>query len=234
MSNPQHPDDELKDALMGRAQETAHVQSRFAHLGRAGQAPGQPEPGAVGPLAMTGVPGPAHAAPPERTETLLSSTEGRPRSVAAVLRFCAAGFAFLAVLLFVLPELRGSFQAPSAEELNQPSYTMIAPLLDTPAPPEGSEQVIIEQTAPFDGAAILMVESEPGSAAVRVDGNPHGSTPLSLTLDCIPGKPLKVEVAHKGYERAQHLTFCRADTMIKLSVRLRKAGKKPGSNGSRK
>jgi hypothetical protein len=145
--------------------------------------------------------------------------------VAAVLRFCAAGFALLAVALFVLPELRGSFQAPDAVELNQPAYTTIAPVLETPVAPGDLAQAVTEQTAPFDGAAVLVVESEPENALVHVDGSDKGNTPASITLDCVPGKPIKVEVVRKGYARAQHLTFCRTDTMIKLYVRLRKAGK---------
>lgn len=237
MSKPE-PDDEMKDSLMGRAQETAHVQARFSTLAGPGDASGQPEaratgtPGSTGTLGSTGTPGSTgtvsvHQAPPERVGTLLSSTstEGGPWRVAAALRFGAAGFALMTVVLFVLPELRGSFQAPHPAELNQPTYTTIAPVLGTPEPPEDLSQVVTEQTASFEGAAILMVESEPEGASVRVDGNDKGNTPASITLDCVPGKPIKVDVARKGYENAQHLTFCRTNTMIKLYARLRKAGK---------
>jgi hypothetical protein len=229
VSKPE-PDDEMKDALMGRAQETAHVQSRFSTLTGPGEASSQPEARSTGTQDATGTPSSTgtvsvHQVPRGRTGTFLTTTDGGPWRVAAVLRFCAAGFALLAVVLFVLPELRGSFQAPHPAELNQPTYKTIAPVLDTPAPPEDLEQVVTEQTTSFEGAAILMVESEPGSASVRVDGNDQGDTPVSLTLDCVPGKPIKVEVARKGYERAQHLTFCRTNTMIKLYARLRKAGK---------
>jgi hypothetical protein len=150
--------------------------------------------------------------------------------VASALRLGAAGFGLMAAVLFVLPELNGSFQAPTAEMLLQPVYKTIAPaLLDTPAPSADPEQAITEQTTSFDGAAILVVESEPGGGSVRVDGNDQGNTPVSLTLDCLPGKPIKVEVTRKGYERAQYLTFCRTNTMIKLYARLRKGEKKPGA-----
>ncbi len=235
MSKPE-PDDEMKDALMGRAQETAHVQARFSTLAGPGEASSTPEARPTGAPASTGTPGPTgtpgstgtvsvHQPSRERTGTFLPTTEGGPWRVAAVLRFCAAGFALMAVVLFVLPELRGSFQAPHPAELNQPTYTTIAPVLGTPTPMEDSSQVVTEQTAAFDGAEILMVESEPEGASVRVDGNDKGNTPASITLDCVPGKPIKVDVARKGYASAQHLTFCRNDTMIKLYVRLRKPGK---------
>jgi hypothetical protein len=232
VSKPE-PDDEMKDALMGRAQETAHVQARFSTLTGPGEASSQPEARApAAPAAAPGatVPVPMHPAPRERVGTLLPSTEGWPWSMAAVMRFGAAGFALTAVVLLVLPQLRGSFQAPQAAELNQPTYKTIAPVLGTPAAPEDLAQTVTEQTASFDGAAILLVESEPESASVRVDGNDKGSTPASITLDCMPGKPIKVEVTRKGYESAQHLTFCRANTMIKLYARLRKAGKAAGSS----
>jgi hypothetical protein len=240
VSNPQQPKqdwpapegeqgrDELKDSLMGRAQETEHVQSRFANLRGPGEAPAQPEarptgtPGATGTVSV-------HQGPREKIGTFLPSTEGGPWSVAAALRLGAAGFALMTAVLVVRPELNGSFQAPGPGEFTQPTYKTITPVLDTPAPPEDLEQVISEQSTAFDGAAILMVESEPGNASVRVDGNDQGNTPVSLTLDCMPGKPIKVEVTRKGYERAQYLTFCRTDMMIKLYARLRKAAKRPGS-----
>ena len=228
MSKPE-PDDEMKDSLMGRTQETAHVQSRFSTLTGPGEASSKPE------TRPAGTPGPAgtvsvHQSPRERVGTFLPSTDGRPWRAAAVLRFCAAGFALLAVVLFVLPELRGTFQAPHAAELNQPTYTTIAPVLGTPEAPEKLDQVFTEQTAPFDGAAILVVESEPENASVRVDGNDKGNTPASITLDCLPGKPIRVEVARKGYASAQHLTFCRTNTMIKVYARMRRAGKAPASS----
>lgn len=237
--DPQH-DDEMKDALMGRTQETEHVQSRFSNLG--GPAPGEP-PGA-GPAQAgakgTGTPvgtGTVSVHQPlrEKVGTFLPSTEGGLWKVAGALRLGAAGFGLMTAVLFVMPELKGTFQAPSSYSapssqgsVPQPTYKTLAPQLDTPAPSENPEQVFTEQSTAFDGAAVLVVEAEQSGASVRVDGNDQGNTPVSLTLDCLPGKPIKVEVSRKGYERAQHLTFCRPDTMIKLYARLRKAEKAPG------
>jgi hypothetical protein len=170
----------------------------------------------------------------DKVGTFLPSTEGGPWKVAAALRLGAAGFGLMTAVLLVMPELSGTFQAPSSitssGTIPQTTYKTIAPTLDTPEPSADPEKVITEQSTAFDGAAILMVESEPGGVSVRVDGNDQGNTPVSLTLDCLPGKPIKVEVSRKGYERAQHLTFCRPDTMIKLYARLRKVEKTQGGS----
>jgi hypothetical protein len=231
--------DEMKDSLMGRTQETEHVQSRFSNLQSPGAAPAAPgavpaQPGARPP----GTPGSTgtvsvHQPSRDKVGTFLPSTEGGAWKVAAALRLGAAGFALMTAVLLVLPELNGTFQAPSSSSETGPqptSYTTLAPVLDTPAPPADPAKVITEQSAAFDGAAILMVESEQSGVSVRVDGNDQGNTPVSLTLDCLPGKPIKVEVSRKGYERAQHLTFCRPNTMIKLYARLRKVEKTPGGS----
>lgn len=245
MSNPQQPKpewppeeeqgrDELKESLMGRSQEVEHVQSRFANLQFPGGGQGaQAEGRAPGPAGSPGTVS-VHQGIQEKTGTFLPTTEGGAWLAASALRLGAAGFGLMAAVLFVLPELRGSFQAPTVETLTQPTFKTIAPALDTPAPAADPATVFVEQTTSFDGAAILVVEAEPGNASVRVDGNDQGNTPVSLTLDCMPGKPIKVEVSRRGYERASHITFCRADTMIKLFARLKKSEKKPGASGGKK
>ncbi len=224
---------------MGRSQEVEHVQSRFSNLqgpGQGGAQPGQggAQPGA-GTATRTGSSGTVsvHQAPPqEKVGTFLPSTEGGPWKVAAALKLGAAGFGLMAAVLFVLPELNGSFQLPDAPDTSgilPTTYRTIAPTLETPAPSKDPAEVITEQSTSFDGAAILVVESEPANVSVRVDGNDQGNTPVSLTLDCLPGKPIKVEVTRKGYERAQKITFCRTNTMVKLYARLKKIEKKPGA-----
>lgn len=244
MSNPQQPkpswpptetggqgQDEMKDALMGRAQEVEHVQSRFSNLQLPGEAGGQPEAKAANRTGSQGTVS-VHQAPREKIGTFLPSTEGGPWRVAAALRLGAAGFGLMTAVLFAMPELNGSFQLPLAPETSSllpTNYKTLVPTLDTPAPSADPDELITEQSTAFDGAAVLVVESEPGNVSVRVDGNDQGNTPVSLTLDCIPGKPIKVEMARKGYERAQKITFCRADTMIKLYARLKKVEKKPGA-----
>ncbi len=201
---------------MGRSQEVEHVQSRFS------QGAWTDERG----MPLTS-PGGEEAQPPkEKIETFLPTTEGGAWRVAAALRLGAAGFGLMAAALFVMPALSGSFQAPSTEELRQPTYTTIAPTFDEPAPAENRQEVFTEQTSSFDGAAVLVVDSEPEGVNVEVDGGDQGGTPMSLTLDCLPGKPIRVELSKRGYERAKHTTLCRPNTMIKLHARLRKVEKK--------
>jgi hypothetical protein len=223
--------DPIQDALMTPTQEAEHVQSRFSNLQLPGEAGGQPEAGTGHGGGSHGTVS-VHQGPKERVETFLPSTEGGPWRVAAALRLGAAGFALMTVVLFVMPELNGSIQlplAPETETLVPTNFKTIVPTLDTPDPSKDPEEVITEQSTAFDGAVVLMVESEPANVSVRVDGNDQGNTPVSLTLDCLPGKPIKVEVSRKGYERAQKITFCRMNTMVKLYARLKKLEKKPGA-----
>jgi hypothetical protein len=216
--------DETQSTRLDRAEELALIQGRVtqnAYFNPDGT-----------PITASG--GEKPVAKKERIETFLPTTEGGAWKVASALRLGAAGFGLMAAGLFVLPELSGSFQAPSNEVLTQPTYTTIAPTFDTPEPSERLDQVITEQTSAFDGAAILMVDSEPGGVSVEVDGSDQGGTPVSLTLDCLPGKPIKVEVTKRGFEKAEHTTFCRTNTMIKLYARMRKAEKKkPGGSGTK-
>jgi hypothetical protein len=223
--------DPIQDALMGRTQEAEHVQSRFANLQLPGEQGGQPETGSAHPGGSHGTVS-VHQGPQERVGTFLPSTEGGPWRVAAALRLGAAGFGLMTAVLFVMPALNGSISlpmAPETESLIPTNYKTLVPTLGTPEPSEDPAEVITEQSTTFDGAAVLMVESEPANVSVRVDGNDQGNTPVSLTLDCLPGKPIKVEVSRKGYERAQKITFCRMNTMVKLYARLKKAEKKPGA-----
>jgi hypothetical protein len=230
LPKPDHPadeaqgPDEMKQALLGRAQEMEHIQGRVTQ-NTYFNPDGTPitTPGGEAPVQRK-----------ERIETFLPTTEGGAWRVASALRLGAAGFGLMAAGLFVLPELSGAFQAPSNEVLMQPTYTTIAPTFDTPEPSERLDQVITEQTSSFDGAAILMVDSDPAGVSVEVDGSDQGGTPVSLTLDCLPGKPIKVEVTKRGFEKAEHTTFCRPNTMIKLYARMRKAEKKkPGASGTK-
>lgn len=223
--------DPIQDSLMERTQEAEHVQSRFSNLQLPGEAVGEPEAGEARRSGSHGTVS-VHQQSKDRIETFLPSTEGGPWRVAAALRLGAAGFGLMTAVLFAMPELNRSIELPTApetEELVKTTYRTIVPTLETPAPSADPEEVITEQTASFDGAAVLMVESEPPNVSVRVDGNDQGNTPVSLTLDCLPGKPIKVEVSRKGYERAQKITFCRMNTMVKLYARLKKAEKKPGA-----
>lgn len=211
---PEQGQDEMKSALMGRAQEIDHIQARVASSSWSAEG--------AGAEGSEGI----NKGVAEKVGTFLPETEGGAWKAAATLRLASAAFAVMAVGLLLLPELDGTFEAPPPEVLKQPTYTVLTPTLDAPAPSEKLDTVITEQATSFDGASVLVVDSEPSGVSVEVDGNDQGGTPVSLTLDCLPGKPIRVEVFKRGYERARHTAYCRPDTMIKLFARLRKAGKK--------
>ncbi|ADO75369.1 uncharacterized protein STAUR_7614 [Stigmatella aurantiaca DW4/3-1] len=203
---------------MRRDQEMEHVQSRTTAA--SWNAPtGVARPGAPDAPAGRGGTG----------GTLLSSTEAGRGKVAATLRMASAAFGLMASVLFVLPGLTGTFRVPPPEAAPpaQQNLKVLTPTFDAPTSAEGLDGTVTEQTSSFDGASVLVVYSQPGGVAVEVDGSDQGETPVSLTLDCLPGKPIRVEFFKRGYERVQHTAFCRPDTMIKLFASMRKVAKAP-------
>ncbi|QRK10509.1 PEGA domain-containing protein [Archangium violaceum] len=209
------------------------------------QEPSTPEPVRV-PRASDGGPPRAMASvPPGRAAGGAGS-----ESVAAVLKLASALCALVAVGLFVRPLLLGelstkprmltlmptfSEEPVEPEESGAPSEPEAAapevPVGSTPAPRAPTSpsrgSVTREARAEFDGA-ILMVESEPSGANVRVDGRDQGETPVSVGLDCLPGKPVVVDITLRGYEKATHTTLCPHDALVKVTASLRKASRSSG------
>jgi len=208
--------DDMETALLRRDQEMAHVQSRTA------SASWQAPPGGASPAAPVGRGGTGG--------TLLTPSRSGKGTLAAVLRLASAACGLGAAVLFVLPELTGTFVVPPPQAATPApqNVKVIAPTFEDPEPAEGLDGTVSEQTSAFDGATVLVVYSNPSGVAVEVDGNDQGGTPVSLTLDCLPGKPIRVELFKRGYERIQHTAFCRKDTMIKLFAPLKKAAKASG------
>lgn len=85
-----------------------------------------------------------------------------------------------------------------------------------PSPPAAPG---VEQTAPFQGFG-LSLESEPDGASVTVDGRTVGETPLLAGHRCEPGATVKIRVARDPFPARELTTLCRADTLVKLRVRL--------------
>jgi hypothetical protein len=77
-----------------------------------------------------------------------------------------------------------------------------------------------EQVAPFSGFAIA-VETEPPGALVTIAGVPRGEAPALANVDCTPGAKLEIRAEKEGFAPARAETACRADTLVKLTVRLR-------------
>ncbi len=85
--------------------------------------------------------------------------------------------------------------------------------------PELRDPATGEVTSPFHGFAIS-VDSSPSGARVLVDGGENGETPLAASLDCEPGRDVEVRVEKAGYRPLRRAVRCRADTLVRLEVRL--------------
>jgi hypothetical protein len=140
-----------------------------------------------------------------------------------VLKLASALCGLAAAGLFVLPLVRGEVSSAPRYVTLQPSFPE-----KTPPPPEAprEEKVTTEERSDFDGA-ILMVESEPSGATILVDGKDQGQTPVSVGLECLPGKPLVVDFSLRGYAKARHRTLCPHNALVKVTARLRKSTGKP-------
>jgi hypothetical protein len=89
----------------------------------------------------------------------------------------------------------------------------LAPLDTAPDPRTG------EQTAAFAGFAVS-VETVPAGALVAIDGVERGEAPVLAGLDCSPGDRVEITARKRGHAPARVATACRADTLVKLTVRL--------------
>jgi hypothetical protein len=74
-------------------------------------------------------------------------------------------------------------------------------------------------TSPFQGFGIS-VDSRPAGAHVLVDGGEMGETPLVASVDCEAGHEVEVRVEKAGYRAQRRAVRCRADTLVRLDVRL--------------
>jgi hypothetical protein len=153
----------------------------------------------------------------------------RGELLGAVLKLASALCGLAAAGLFVLPLVRGEVSSAPRYVTLQPSFPEKAPP-PPEAPPEApqEEKVTTEERSDFEGA-ILMVESEPSGATILVDGKDQGETPVSVGLECLPGKPVTVAFSLRGYEKAQHRTLCPLDALVKVTARLRKSTGKPST-----
>jgi len=103
-----------------------------------------------------------------------------------------------------------------------------------PEAPSDADPRIQEERESFSGA-ILMVESQPPGATIWVNGVDQGQTPVSVGLDCQPGRDLVVDFSLRGFEKSRHRTRCPKDTLVKVTARLRKVpGKSPGKSPGKK
>lgn len=76
-----------------------------------------------------------------------------------------------------------------------------------------------ELTAAFDGFAVS-VETDPPGAVVTVAGAARGESPVLAGVECTPGAPVEIVAELAGRSPARRATTCRADTLVKLVLRL--------------
>jgi hypothetical protein len=76
-----------------------------------------------------------------------------------------------------------------------------------------------EEVAPFSGFAVS-VETEPPGALVSVDGVARGEAPAFAGVACAPGDRVVVRAEARGRAPAAAETTCRADALVKLTLRL--------------
>ena len=78
-----------------------------------------------------------------------------------------------------------------------------------------------EQVAPFSGFAVS-VDTDPAGALVSVDGVPRGEAPVIAGVDCSPGDRVELAAERAGFPVTRTWTTCRRDTLVKVTVRLRR------------
>lgn len=75
-----------------------------------------------------------------------------------------------------------------------------------------------EAVAPFAGFA-LSIETEPPGALVSIGGVPRGEAPVLANIEC-KSERVEVRAEKAGFRPARQEIACRADTLVKLALRL--------------
>lgn len=91
---------------------------------------------------------------------------------------------------------------------------------ETIVPGEAVPDASGERVRWFQGFGIS-VESRPSGAEVRVNGGVVGQTPLTSSIDCLPGEPVEVEVRKAPAPAQRRTVACRKDQLVELVVELR-------------
>jgi hypothetical protein len=88
------------------------------------------------------------------------------------------------------------------------------------APIKTEREATGEETAPFSGFA-LSIDTVPPGAVISVAGEVRGEAPLLANVTACRGtEKLEIRAVKKGFRPARRLIACRADTLVKLTLRL--------------
>jgi hypothetical protein len=88
------------------------------------------------------------------------------------------------------------------------------------APADAEVDASGERVRWFQGFGVA-VESHPRGATVLVNGQDLGETPLTASVECVPGEPVEVEVRKARHRPERRTTHCRKDQLVELTVELR-------------
>ncbi len=97
-----------------------------------------------------------------------------------------------------------------ADEIDRSVYL---PPIKTQKAPNG------EETSPFTGFAVT-VDTEPAGAVVSIGGKVRGEAPVLANVDCRGTEKVAVVARKDGFRPATRELACRADTLVKLTLRL--------------
>jgi hypothetical protein len=140
-------------------------------------------------------------------------TSGRYRRLGLLVAGGAVAIGLSWLALSAFPGARGGAPAKPhepAEAIDDSHY--LSPIKTAAAGPG-------EEIAPFSGFAVE-VETDPPGGLVSIGGVPRGEAPVLANVDCNPGARLEVRAEKAGFPPARRETACRADTLLKLTIRL--------------
>jgi len=76
-----------------------------------------------------------------------------------------------------------------------------------------------EETSPFSGFAVS-VETDPPGAVVSIAGALRGEAPVFASVACRGAERVEIRAEKAGFRAARRELACRADTLVKMTLRL--------------
>ena len=76
-----------------------------------------------------------------------------------------------------------------------------------------------EETSPFSGFSVT-VDTDPPGAVVSIGGKVRGEAPVLASVECSGTEKVVVIARKEGYRPARREVMCRADLLVKLTLRL--------------
>jgi hypothetical protein len=122
------------------------------------------------------------------------------------------GAAALVVLVGWLA-LKGLGRWRREEPATEIDNSVYLPPIKTEKAPNG------EETSPFTGFAVT-VDTEPPGATISIGGKLRGEAPVLASIECRGTEKVAVVARKEGFRPTTRELACRADTLVKLTLRL--------------